>query len=69
MPTLQLYEGDKEARLFDGELAISFSQRNCKFHTGFSKAGITKILKRLGYGRLGDWKDTDWGYQATFIRF
>ncbi len=68
MPILQIYKDDKNARLFDGHLTITFDQANYNFHTGFSKNAMTTILKHRGYLKCGNWEKADWGWQCVFCK-
>ena len=59
---MQLYK--EEGRLFDGDLIIDIRSHD----TAPKKNAATIILNRLGYEKLEDWQDTEWGYQAHFGR-
>lgn len=62
MATMQIYN-DGEGRLFDEDLTVTITTS-----LPLSKGVSTKILNRFGYQRDDVWQQTDWGWQAKFIR-
>ncbi len=68
MAKLQLYENDKDARLFDGSLVVTFIYGDNRCNVRLSKRTITRILNRMGYIRKSKWVQADWGWESTFVR-
>ena len=68
MPTVQIYDSSKDARVFDGHLCLTLSETGYKQNLGFCKGSVTRILKRFGYLRQKKWLRTEWGWQAKFTR-
>lgn len=64
----QIYEHDKDMRLFDCDLSVTFERTGSQCAAGFTKSAATHILKRMGYDRITVWEKTDWGYEAEFER-
>ena len=68
MALLQLYEDDKEMRLFEEHYCVTFTRTDPMRSVGFCRSAATQILSRMGYDRTTAWEQTTWGCEAEFER-
>lgn len=61
MITLQFYENDGNARIFDKKEYMADLNRNVEGRPKLTRDKIDEILQRLNIERT-EWKETDWGW-------